>query len=254
VSPGFRPYFHEQRQPDTKTLPPSRAWPDPPDGLSISKEIRSEKLRPFTEEEDRALRAGYGGRGTIWAQIVKDSIIQEQRRLSVDLRDLLNTFPDLYEGARYDSRPVPRMEGTTVADSNFPSPQALPVGDPWSVERVVGPISPVFDDELPLAPVGLSKWKRTDTDERPSESAPQSPTGPDDGIPWSPPSDPPTVPVTTFLLVTHTQLLNLFQSSPRLYFRGRLSLAHDTKNEPQGSFLVFLFASVSPPGLVAMHR
>ena len=199
LSPYVQGLLSRTTHPDTKTLPSSQTCTDLSDGRPLSEEIRSEKRRPFTEEEDRALRAGYGGRGTIWAQIVKDSIIQEQRRQSVDLRDLLNTFPGLYEGAQYDSRPVPilKMEEAIATNGAFPSPQVLPDGDPRIVEQVVGPIFPVLDDKLPPIPGGPSKGKRANTGERFSGSdAPQSAKDSDVVSPWPRPFGSPSVPVT----------------------------------------------------------
>ena len=246
LSPYVQGLLSRTTHPDTKTLPSSQTCADLPDGGALSEEIRSEKRRPFTEEEDRALRAGYGGRGTIWAQIVKDSIIQEQRRQSVDLRDLLNTFPGLYEGAQYDSRPVPilKIEEATAGDSAFPSSRVLPDVDPQIVERVVGPISLVVDDKISPVPCEPSKEKRANISERfsGSDADPQSGKDSDDVSP---------VPVTAFLSVTPTQLLSMFQSSPFILdLHDRISRIPDKSNKQQASFLVLLFASVFPPGLV----
>ena len=58
-----------------------------PDGSSIFKKTRSKKQRPFTEEGNRALKAGYDKHGTVWATIVKDPIFQAQTCRSTDLRD-----------------------------------------------------------------------------------------------------------------------------------------------------------------------
>ena len=61
--------------------------------------------RPFTKEEDHALKAGYDKHGAVWAAIVKDPIFQKQSRRSTDIRDRFrHTFPDLYLAAGYKPR------------------------------------------------------------------------------------------------------------------------------------------------------
>ncbi|TFY67224.1 hypothetical protein EVJ58_g1781 [Rhodofomes roseus] len=104
----FRTYFpdaYKQHYPNAKTHLSSKVRAALPDGGSIFEKTRSKKRRPFTEEEDRALKAGYDKHGTIWATIVKDPIFQEQNRRSTDLRDRFrNAFPDLYEAAGYKPR------------------------------------------------------------------------------------------------------------------------------------------------------
>ena len=184
--PRFRTYFHEQHRPDVNDFLPSRTYANLLDGKSLFEKVCSEKVRPFTEEEDRALRAGYGGRGTIWAQIVKDSIIQEQRRLSVDLRGLVNTLPGLYEGTGYDPWLVPKKAG------------------------VMGEISPERDDQLPFVLVGSSKRTRTNVDESFLGSGindtPQSATDSDNAFLRSGSRDSSRGSVTTLLLVIPVQL------------------------------------------------
>ena len=82
-----------------KQLPDRSAHPD---GAYLSERARSTRLCPFTEEEDRALKAGYDKHGTVWEAIVKDPIFQAQNRCSTDLRERFrNAFPDLYEAAEY---------------------------------------------------------------------------------------------------------------------------------------------------------
>ncbi|KAA1466870.1 hypothetical protein DENSPDRAFT_743887, partial [Dentipellis sp. KUC8613] len=96
----FRTYFpdaYKQHYPNAKTHLSSKIRSAHPDGSSIFAKTRSKKRRPFTEAEDRALKAGYDKHGTVWATIVKDPIFQEQNRRSTDLRDRFrNAFPDLY--------------------------------------------------------------------------------------------------------------------------------------------------------------
>ena len=105
---SFRTYFpdaYKQHYPNAKTHLSSKVRSSLPDGTSIFEKTRSKKRRPFTEEEDRALKAGYDKHGTVWATIVKDPIFQEQNRRSTDLRDRFrNAFPDLYQAAGYKPR------------------------------------------------------------------------------------------------------------------------------------------------------
>ena len=104
----FRTYYpdaYRQHYPNAKTHLSSKVRSALPDGTSIFEKTRSKKRRPFTEEEDRALKAGYDKHGTVWATIVKDPIFQAQNRRSTDLRDRFrNAFPDLYQAAGYKPR------------------------------------------------------------------------------------------------------------------------------------------------------
>ena len=107
------------------------------------------------------MRAGYEKHGTLWAQIVKDPVFQEQKRRSTDLRDRFrNAFPDLYEAAGYKPRPVSKKK------------------------KIVDPVSPlrvVADDKMPsVCRIGPSRRKRANTNEglfrRGTKSVPQSAT------------------------------------------------------------------------------
>ncbi|EGN92622.1 hypothetical protein SERLA73DRAFT_172732 [Serpula lacrymans var. lacrymans S7.3] len=104
----FRTYFpdaYKEHYPNAKTHLSSKVRSTLPDGRSIFEKTRSKKRRPFTEEEDRALKAGYEKHGTVWATIVKDPVFQEQNRRSTDLRDRFrNAFPELYQAAGYKPR------------------------------------------------------------------------------------------------------------------------------------------------------
>ena len=111
------------------------------------------------------MRAGYEKHGTLWAQIVKDPIFQEQKRRSTDLRDRFrNAFPDLYEAAGYKPRPVSKKK------------------------RIVDPVSPLraaVDDQIPsVCVVGPTRRKRSNTNEglfrRGTKSVPQSADNSDD--------------------------------------------------------------------------
>jgi len=165
--PRFRTYFpdaYKQHYPNAKTHLSSRIRASLPDGKSLFEKTRSKKRRPFTIEEDRALRAGYEKHGTLWAQIVKDPIFQEQKRRSTDLRDRFrNAFPELYEAAGYKPRPVSKKK------------------------RIVDSISvrAATDDQIPSGClVGPSRRKRANTNEglfrRGTKSVPQSARNSDD--------------------------------------------------------------------------
>ncbi|KIJ18342.1 hypothetical protein PAXINDRAFT_110836 [Paxillus involutus ATCC 200175] len=110
----FRTYFpdaYKEHYPNAKTHLSSKVRSTLPDGRSIFEKTRSKKRRPFTEEEDRALKAGYEKHGTVWATIVKDPIFQEQNRRSTDLRDRFrNAFPELYQAAGYKPRNAPKKK------------------------------------------------------------------------------------------------------------------------------------------------
>jgi hypothetical protein len=63
---------------------------------------RSRKRRPFTAEEDAALKEGYENHGPLWATIVCHPVFKLQNRRGTDLRDRFrNAFPDLYCKAGY---------------------------------------------------------------------------------------------------------------------------------------------------------
>ena len=86
-----------------------------PDGTSIFEKTRSKKRRPFSAEEDEALRLGYEKHGTTWATIVKDPVFAPQERRSTDLRDRFrNAFPELYKAAGY--KPRPRAGGAAATE------------------------------------------------------------------------------------------------------------------------------------------
>jgi len=105
---SFRTYFpdaYQKHYPNARTHLSSKIRSTLPDGSPLFEKTRSKRRRPFTEEEDKALKAGYEKHGTIWAAIVKDPVFQEQNRRSTDLRDRFrNAYPDLYEAAGYKPR------------------------------------------------------------------------------------------------------------------------------------------------------
>ncbi|KAK1232342.1 hypothetical protein PQX77_004527, partial [Marasmius sp. AFHP31] len=118
----FRTYFpdaYKQHYPNARTHLSSKIRSTLPDGSSLFEKTRSEKRRPFTEEEYRALKAGYEKHGTVWAAIVKDPIFQEQNRRSTDLRDRFrNAYPDLYQAAGYKPRNSAKKKLQAAAESS----------------------------------------------------------------------------------------------------------------------------------------
>lgn len=129
----FRTFFpdaYKIHYPNAKTHLSSKIRSTLPDGTSIFEKTRSKKRRPFTAEEDRALKAGYEKFGTVWSTIVKDPIFQEQGRRSTDLRDRFrNAFPDLYQAAGYKPRSLPkkkRGDASVCAPRQAADDQLLP--------------------------------------------------------------------------------------------------------------------------------
>ncbi|KAG8832860.1 hypothetical protein FRC17_000515 [Serendipita sp. 399] len=148
----FRTYFPEAYRhlyPNAKThisnSSASRAnRAELPDSLTIFEKSRSKKRRPFTKEEDDALREGFEKvcspkyfvslrqrppkHGTVWALIAKHPALSSRR--STDLRDRFrNAFPDLYERAGYKPRPtkpVKRRKGEEVITSVTPQVRLQP--------------------------------------------------------------------------------------------------------------------------------
>ncbi|KAI0641054.1 hypothetical protein C8Q79DRAFT_920329 [Trametes meyenii] len=135
----FRTYYpdaYRQHYPNAKTHLSSKVRSALPDGTSIFEKTRSKKRRPFTEEEDRALKAGYDKHGTVWATIVKDPIFQAQNRRSTDLRDRFrNAFPDLYQAAGYKPRNT-----TKKKRDQPPQPARAATDDSLAAASAAGPV------------------------------------------------------------------------------------------------------------------
>ncbi|KZT37192.1 hypothetical protein SISSUDRAFT_882489 [Sistotremastrum suecicum HHB10207 ss-3] len=122
----FRTYFpdaYRQLYPNAKTHLSTRVRSSNPDGSFIFEKMRSRKRRPFTPEEDEALKRGYEQHGTTWATIVKDPVFQSQNRRSTDLRDRFrNAFPELYLKAGYKPRSLPKAKRRKGSEGDLPSP------------------------------------------------------------------------------------------------------------------------------------
>ncbi|KAI8992843.1 hypothetical protein BD414DRAFT_458162 [Trametes punicea] len=135
----FRTYYpdaYRQHYPNAKTHLSSKVRSALPDGTSIFEKTRSKKRRPFTEEEDRALKEGYDKHGTVWATIVKDPIFQAQNRRSTDLRDRFrNAFPDLYQAAGYKPRNT-----TKKKKDQPPQPARAATDDSLASTGAAGPV------------------------------------------------------------------------------------------------------------------
>ncbi|KAF8624291.1 hypothetical protein AX15_005926 [Amanita polypyramis BW_CC] len=122
-----------------------------PDGTPLFEKTRSKKRRPFTEEEDRALKAGYEKHGTVWAAIVKDPIFQEQNRRSTDLRDRFrNAFPDLYQAAGYKPRNSARKKQMQQQE-----PQQFSSSSPPKAT-----VRAATDDQLSMSSTGTVQSRR----------------------------------------------------------------------------------------------
>ena len=125
----FRTYYpdaYKKHYPNARTHLSSKVRSVLPDGSSLFVKTRGKRRRPFSEEEDRALKAGYEKHGTTWATIVKDPIFREQNRRSTDLRDRFrNAFPNLYQAAGYKPRN--------------------------NKKKLDGPVRAATDDQLPMS-------------------------------------------------------------------------------------------------------
>ncbi|CDR99820.1 hypothetical protein [Sporisorium scitamineum] len=104
----FRTYFpdaYHEMYPNAKTHLSKAVRGRDAEGKSIFEKGKTKERRPFTSEEDAALRAGYQQYGSHWALIAKNSIFNGQRR-AIDLRDRFrNAFPEDYERAGFKPRP-----------------------------------------------------------------------------------------------------------------------------------------------------
>ena len=113
-SSSFHTYFpnvYREHYPNAKTHLYSKIRSTLPDSRSIFEKTHSKKCHPFTEDEDRALKAGYKKHGTIWAIIVKDPVFQEQNHCSTHLcNHFRNVFPKLYQAAGYKLHNAPKKK------------------------------------------------------------------------------------------------------------------------------------------------
>lgn len=104
----FRTYFpdaYHEMYPNAKTHLSKAVRGRDSEGKSIFEKGKTKERRPFTPEEDAALRAGYQQYGSHWALIAKNPIFNGQRR-AIDLRDRFrNAFPEDYERAGFKPRP-----------------------------------------------------------------------------------------------------------------------------------------------------
>ncbi|KAJ3820719.1 hypothetical protein EV361DRAFT_494015 [Lentinula raphanica] len=158
----FRTYFpdaYKQHYPNARTHLSTKIRSTLPDGSSLFEKTRSKKRRPFTEEEDRALKAGYEKHGTIWATIVKDPVFQEQNRRSTDLRDRFrNAFPELYQAAGYKPRTAVKKKTVLAANSSTAATAAsTPVftsGPSTPATSPKKPIRAATDDQLAMSTTG----------------------------------------------------------------------------------------------------
>ncbi|KAG8908972.1 hypothetical protein FRB99_000075 [Tulasnella sp. 403] len=174
----FRTYFpdaYRHHYPNAKTHLSSRVRSFLPDGTSIFEKTRSKKRRPFSAEEDEALRLGYEKHGTTWATIVKDPIFASQERRSTDLRDRFrNAFPELYKAAGYKPRPRANTSASRTAiassSSTLPPPSQTPTEPARKGRRgrsgtmpivATKPIDDVSGQIVERSPIGHRKRQST---------------------------------------------------------------------------------------------
>ncbi|KAF9039969.1 hypothetical protein BJ165DRAFT_1416421 [Panaeolus papilionaceus] len=109
------PDAYKDHYPNARTHLSSKVRSIQPDGTQLFTKMRNKKRRPFTPEEDAALKAGYEQHGTLWAVIARMSIFVLSGRKSTDLRDRFrNAYPDLKregEGTREGTREDGEGEG-----------------------------------------------------------------------------------------------------------------------------------------------
>ncbi|KAH8101242.1 hypothetical protein BXZ70DRAFT_1064312 [Cristinia sonorae] len=161
----FRTYYpdaYKEHYPNAKTHLSSKVRSALPDGSSIFEKTRSKKRRPFTEEEDRALKAGYDKHGTVWATIVKDPVFQEQNRRSTDLRDRFrNAFPELYQAAGYKPRLSAKKKKELGLDGPAePSASTMIIESPRKIKARGQPVRAATDDQLSMGRDGLGPVRR----------------------------------------------------------------------------------------------
>ncbi|KAJ4465348.1 hypothetical protein C8R41DRAFT_926617 [Lentinula lateritia] len=158
----FRTYFpdaYKQHYPNARTHLSTKIRSTLPDGSSLFEKTRSKKRRPFTEQEDRALKAGYEKHGTVWATIVKDPIFQEQNRRSTDLRDRFrNAFPELYQAAGYKPRTAVKKKIAPTVSSTAATAASTPVFTSGPSTPATSPkkqlIRAATDDQLAMSTTG----------------------------------------------------------------------------------------------------
>lgn len=129
----FRTHFNDsyrQLYPNARTHIAAPSAPKPVAKVESNAHLfdksRSRKRRPFTAEEDEALKEGYQNHGPSWATICCHPVFKLQNRRSTDLRDRFrNAFPELYTRAGYTPRVTPRPKPTKRrkgSDGDLPAP------------------------------------------------------------------------------------------------------------------------------------
>ncbi|KAF5381836.1 hypothetical protein D9757_008353 [Collybiopsis confluens] len=161
----FRTYYpdaYKRYYPNARTHLSTKIRSTLPDGSSLFEKTRSKKRRPFTEEEDRALKAGYEKHGTVWATIVKDPVFQEQNRRSTDLRDRFrNAFPELYQAAGYKPRtsskkkaPPAPATSACVSETAATTPVLISGPSTPAPSPRKAPIRAATDDQIAMSTTG----------------------------------------------------------------------------------------------------
>lgn len=111
------PMMQAKEQKDTASrgsLPVGRRSSTADIRTDTHEKARPRMRRTFTQEEDEALKRGFGIHGSQWAQIARDPVFQN-RRSSTDVRDRFrNAFPEEYARAGYK----PRIKSSKRSDKN----------------------------------------------------------------------------------------------------------------------------------------
>ncbi|KZV83953.1 hypothetical protein EXIGLDRAFT_683325 [Exidia glandulosa HHB12029] len=176
----FRTYFpdaYRLHYPNAKTHLSDKVRSALPNGASIFEKTRTKRRRPFSQDEDDALRRGYEKHGTLWAQIAQDPIFLAQQRRSTDLRDRFrNAFPELYEAAGYKPR-TPSKKGPgsvhSTRSSEGPSKQENARASRGVRRRLTYP--GVIDVASSLQPSDSADYSSGDEDQHPNTSDRQRP-------------------------------------------------------------------------------
>lgn len=196
----FRTYFpdaYKQHYPNARTHLSSKVRSTLPDGSPLFEKTRSKRRRPFTEEEDRALKAGYEKHGTVWATIVKDPVFQDQNRRSTDLRDRFrNAFPELYQLAGYKPRTAAKKKnGTSLLGDCIGMGQKVPMRAATDDQLVMSTTGPVRSRRRAHTSQGLLRGGTKSVPQSTAVSEDEDSSGGEDESEASPAFKQPQIPV-----------------------------------------------------------
>lgn len=231
VSYSFRTYFpdaYRAHYPNARTHLSTKVRSTNPDGSPLFPSHRAKLRRPFSPEEDVALKQGYEKYGCVWASIVKDPIFKETGRKSTDLRDRFrNAWPELYASAGYKARgpkDKEKLKGTENdanedADKSHSQPEdastsaspSRPRRKTTTASDRLTPVRAATDDQLS----GPVRRKRRNTSQGflrgGTKSVPQSAVGSEDEADDNLPG--PSNPIPAFLRPSATEGVMLSPAS-----------------------------------------